>query len=74
MPFSEQDVNSLARSLPNVQEKYLVPLKLFNHVDFMWAKDARSLVYDQILMNMKKVDSKANNKNVAGSAKDTRLQ
>ncbi|XP_034235843.1 lipase 3-like [Thrips palmi] len=58
-----KDVDRLARLLPKVHDKYLVPHKRFNHVDFMWAKDARSLVYNKILSNMKELDSKLLNKN-----------
>ncbi|KAJ1527931.1 hypothetical protein ONE63_007865 [Megalurothrips usitatus] len=52
-----KDVDRLAKSLPRVQDKHLVPLRQFNHVDFMWAKDARTLVYERIIKNMKEVDA-----------------
>ncbi|XP_026271989.1 lipase 3-like [Frankliniella occidentalis] len=53
-----KDVDRLARILPKLHEKHEVPLKQFNHVDFMWAKDVRSLVYQRLVRNMKEVDAK----------------
>lgn len=33
---------------------FSVPFEQFNHVDFMWGKDAPHLVYDQLLELMKR--------------------
>lgn len=46
------DVQILTEKLPNVIKKYLVPHKQFNHIDFLWGKDAPTLVYDEILKTM----------------------
>ncbi|XP_055715506.1 lipase 3-like [Phlebotomus papatasi] len=43
------DVKKLRVKLKNVIGKYLVPLPKFNHLDFIWAKDARSLLYNKVL-------------------------
>ncbi|EFN62712.1 Lipase 1 [Camponotus floridanus] len=48
-----EDVKKLYHSLPNVVDMYKVPWSKFNHVDFIWAKDAPKLVYDRILKIMK---------------------
>ncbi|GAB1867615.1 Lipase [Camponotus japonicus] len=43
------DVKRLYRILPNVVDIYEVPWSKFNHVDFVWAKDAPKLVYERAL-------------------------
>ncbi|XP_050454059.1 lipase 3-like [Cataglyphis hispanica] len=47
------DVKRLYHLLPNVVDMYEVPWPKFNHVDFMWAKDAPKLVYERVLELMK---------------------
>lgn len=49
MFFIFQDVRALANGLPNVFEVFEVPVHPFNHLDFMWAVDAKVLVYDETL-------------------------
>ncbi|KAG6454129.1 gastric triacylglycerol lipase [Manduca sexta] len=46
---SEIDVSNLYVQLVNPIEHYIVPLKTFNHIDFLWAVDAPSLVYKKLL-------------------------
>jgi len=48
-----EDVEMLHRELPNVVEKYLVKDKEFNHLDFIWGIDARELLWDRMLENMR---------------------
>ncbi|EFN65283.1 Lipase 3 [Camponotus floridanus] len=48
-----QDVIKLHNLLPKVMDMYRVSWDKFNHVDYMWAKDARKLVYNHILEIMK---------------------
>ncbi|KAL6431797.1 hypothetical protein ACFW04_007357 [Cataglyphis niger] len=55
---SAEDVKRLYRLLPNVVDMYEVPWAKFNHVDFMWAKDAPKLVYKRILELMKRKEFK----------------
>lgn len=42
----------LASELPNVTKKYLVPDKYFTHIDFIWAKDAKTLLNDAVIEHM----------------------
>jgi len=44
-----QDVDQLEKELGNPLGKFLVPYKKFNHLDFMWAKDVKELLYNKIL-------------------------
>lgn len=48
-----QDVKRLYGKLPNVIDLYRVPFPPFNHLDFIWAKDVRLLVYKRVLEIMK---------------------
>ena len=50
--ISSQDVDQLASKLPNLVGKFLVPLPLFNHLDFLWGTDADTLVYNKIISQM----------------------
>lgn len=47
-----EDVQRLLANLPNVTEKYLVPHKNFNHIDFMWGIDAPTLIYKRLIARM----------------------
>jgi hypothetical protein len=44
-----QDVHELASKLPNLIGKFLVPLPTFNHLDFLWAIDQDTLVYNLVI-------------------------
>lgn len=48
------DVQQLGKQLPNVVKWRLVPYAKFAHVDFMWAKDGKKLVYDEMLELMRR--------------------
>jgi len=50
--ISSQDVDQLASKLPNLLGKFLVQLPEFNHLDFLWAIDADTLVYNQVISQM----------------------
>ncbi|XP_071642183.1 uncharacterized protein [Temnothorax longispinosus] len=49
-----KDVEKLYSELGNPAGKILIADKKFNHVDYVWAKDVKTLVYDQIISQMKK--------------------
>lgn len=53
---STVDVDRLASVLPDVIEKYLIPVH-WNHLDFIWAKNARSILYDRMVNVMQRNES-----------------
>lgn len=50
------DVGRLADKLPNLIGKFLTPVKNWNHIDYIWASNAKPLIYDKILAIMKQRD------------------
>lgn len=59
---SDVDVTNLYTKLANPIEHYIVPLKEFNHIDFLWAIDAPKLVYVKLLQLLEEgVDQKLDN-------------
>lgn len=48
-----EDVNHLGNLLPKKIGDYVVPMKAFNHVDFLFGKDAEKLVYRPLLQAIK---------------------
>lgn len=57
MLVSTTGVDHLARELPQVIDKYLVPMEKFNHLDFLWAIDVKTLVYNRLIRNMRRVEN-----------------
>lgn len=49
------DAKKLYSLLPNVLDLYRVSFSKFNHLDFIWGKDAFELVYKRLLKLMKKI-------------------
>ncbi|RZB77476.1 Abhydro lipase domain containing protein, partial [Asbolus verrucosus] len=49
-----EDVLNIISKLPNVVNDYLVPLDLFNHIDFIFAKDVVDLLYNELMAVMQK--------------------
>lgn len=47
-----QDVQQLATNITSVVGLYQVKLESFNHVDFLFAKDAEQLVYQPLIKFM----------------------
>lgn len=50
--FKFQDVDELASKLPNLIGKFRVSDPKFNHLDFQWAIDADTLVYERVISLM----------------------
>ncbi|KAJ2944554.1 hypothetical protein O0L34_g3903 [Tuta absoluta] len=44
-----KDVDKLANEIPSVIGKYKVTLDRFNHLDFVFAVDAKKLIYDRVV-------------------------
>lgn len=57
MLVSTTGVDRLARELPHVIDKYLVPMEKFNHLDFLWAIDVKTLVYNRLVRNLRRVEN-----------------
>lgn len=55
---SNVDVTNLYVQLVNPIDHYIVPLKEFNHIDFLWAVDAPTLVYTKLLQLLEEGVSK----------------
>ncbi|KAJ8676399.1 hypothetical protein QAD02_012186 [Eretmocerus hayati] len=51
---SVKDVDRLSKDLPNLIGRFRVPNDGFNHLDFVWAKDVKTLLYDKVLNLMKR--------------------
>ncbi|XP_067204979.1 gastric triacylglycerol lipase-like [Linepithema humile] len=51
---TKKDINRLRGLLTNIVDDYRVPHPKFNHIDFLWAKDAPTLVYNKIIEIMKR--------------------
>ncbi|XP_025991603.1 lipase 3 isoform X3 [Solenopsis invicta] len=56
----EQNVLELSKRLPNVLLTEKVPYKFFNHVDFTWAINAKTLVFDRVLELIQQFDTNQN--------------
>ncbi|XP_044728675.1 gastric triacylglycerol lipase-like [Chrysoperla carnea] len=50
---AKKDVEISYNKLPNKIEIYRVPYPKFNHIDFVWAKDAPKLLYQRLLKLMR---------------------
>lgn len=53
-----RDILHLSHDLPNVIEMKRVEDPTFNHIDFVWAKDAKELVYNHIIDLLKMADER----------------
>lgn len=47
------DVDKLSKEMPSVIGKFKVPYKKFNHLDFVFAINAKELIYDRVMNIMK---------------------
>uniref|UniRef100_A0A2A4K660 Lipase n=1 Tax=Heliothis virescens TaxID=7102 RepID=A0A2A4K660_HELVI len=50
------DVDRLYRELGNPKGKLLIPMSTFSHLDFIYAIDAKELLYDRVIDIMKTMD------------------
>lgn len=48
-----QDIKRFINEIPNVVFEYLVPHKLFNHIDFIVATNSQKLIFDDLVKTMK---------------------
>ncbi|KRT82468.1 hydrolase, partial [Oryctes borbonicus] len=46
------DVHDFENRLPNVALSYIIPNRKFNHLDYLWAIDVKSHVYDRMMALM----------------------
>ncbi|XP_011860684.1 PREDICTED: lipase 3-like [Vollenhovia emeryi] len=53
----KENVLDLSERLPNVLLTEEVPYKFFNHLDFVWAIDVKTLLYNRILELIEKYDT-----------------
>lgn len=67
------DVESMCDDLGNVTGKYLVPMKDFNHMDFLWAVDVRKLLYNRMLQVLGKLPQAKDNNQSQGEVKELLL-
>lgn len=51
------DVQQLINELGNVVGGFVTPDANFNHFDFLWAVDARRLVYEQVVEVMRRLEN-----------------
>lgn len=49
-----QDVQRLVENLPNVKPVYKIKYSKFNHIDYLWGCDAKTLLYNEILQVLEK--------------------
>lgn len=49
------DIEAMYQDLGNPKGKYLIPMKEFNHMDFLWAMSVRKLVYARMLKVLGKI-------------------
>ena len=47
-----QDVLRYLTKLPNNFATYEVPFDLWNHLDYLWGIDAKTILYPEIIKNM----------------------
>lgn len=52
-----EDVQLLFDDLPNVRVKHLVSMPQFNHMDFVWAINQRTLLHEHVLANMETMNN-----------------
>ncbi|TGZ33989.1 hypothetical protein DBV15_12145 [Temnothorax longispinosus] len=60
MIVTKENVLELGKRLPNVLLTEEVPYKLFNHLDFTWAINAKTLLYHRVLELIQKFDADQN--------------
>lgn len=56
---SRRDVMKTRKRLPNIKFDYMVPNRNWNHADFMWGMDVKSVLYDVVLANLMRSENVA---------------
>lgn len=51
-----ENVERLVKQLSNVVNAELIDERHFNHMDFIWSKNVRSLIYDNLIEDLELVD------------------
>ncbi|XP_045483994.1 lipase 3-like [Pieris rapae] len=54
---NDVDIKLLYDSLDTTKELIRVPDDNFSHIDFMWGKNARSVLYDRVISEIRKIES-----------------
>jgi len=54
---SDKDVVRLRDILPNVVLDYMFPDPLYNHINFIWGNDVKTVLNDRMIELMRKVDN-----------------
>ncbi|XP_050741262.1 lipase 3 isoform X2 [Drosophila biarmipes] len=54
---SDKDVVRLRDALPNVVLDYLIPDPLYNHVNFIWGNDVKTVINDRMIEILRRVDN-----------------
>ncbi|CAH4028682.1 unnamed protein product [Pieris brassicae] len=54
---NEIDINLLYDSLDTTKELIRVPDGNFSHIDFMWGKNAKTVLYDRVISEIRKIES-----------------
>lgn len=71
-----QDVEILAKKLPNVVENNLISTKRLNHLDLIYGRSVRTLVFDRVmeLINLYRDGAVKSTEKVSRKRRDTTIK